>query len=338
MKKKWIFFLFLLPACVSTSGDQPRTPPQIDETTPLKEAVEAAVDFGEDTLRSVQRQISRRKKWDEVGQLLQANILKHHKQWTKVELLNAMNLYVLSQNEKDSLAAPELFKVLVRAESSSVQEAAWELASKLPSSIMAREIESKLTESLLENELDDVLVPKMADAVAANDLNSSYSILKQGLFQKGDVSFARGMTVLDPKKSAEDFLDYLAQAPIEELRQLNLKSVDLFSCMLALQHLLVQPVSVSHPHFDSLFQFAISRNSALAELSRKILDIYFPKYAQSMAFLLARQPTWIQVAFIEKVRSQMTPIMGVFLSELRESTTQKEVIEEIKSVRSELVK
>ena len=51
----------------------------------------------------------------------------------------------------------------------------------------------------------------------------------------------------------------MAKAPVSELRQLNVKSVDVFACMEILRHLANFPMDVSHPKFEHLFLYSISR-------------------------------------------------------------------------------
>lgn len=331
MKLPVIFLAFILNACVSFSGEKEVKVPKIEEKMPLADALSAGIDFGDETLKSVKKLISKRKEWTVAEDILFSNILKHGENWQGMRMINALHLYQQTEGKR----APELFKQMVHSEQGYVQNMAWELAASLPSPKMGVEVEARLTEALADDEVEEVLVPKMAEAVANNRLVHSYTFLRQGLLELGDVAFARAMIVLDARKSAHDFLDYLALAPIEELRQLNLKSVDLFTCTEILQHLMVAEVSISHPHFDSLFNFSVSRNNALGEMARKVLDVYFPKYSQNMAFMLARTPTWMQVAFIEKARNRMNPILGIFLANLKNSTSQKEVIEEINTVKSD---
>ena len=77
----------------------------------------------------------------------------------------------------------------------------------------------------------------MANAVAANQLTDAYTLIREGLMQQGGEEFVNAMIALNPKRASWDFLDYLAQASAEELRQLTLSSVDLFSCVAILKHL-----------------------------------------------------------------------------------------------------
>jgi hypothetical protein len=335
MKKiihKILLFSFLQAGCVSlNSNTEEKKPPKIDDKTSLKDALEASIDFGDETLKAVKKLISKRNEWHKAEIILHDNILKHQDHWSYISLLNAVHLFQLS----DSKRAYQVFKVLVRSERSNVVELGWHLASALPSAAMSKEIEAKLTEALSNDEVSDALTPKMAEAVSNNGLKSSYTLVRQGLMEKSNIAFARAMISLNPKQAAEDFLDYLALAPIEELRQLNLKTVDMFTCTEILQHLMVVEAPVSHPHFDSIFNFAISRNNAMAEMARKVLDFYFPKYSQDLAFMLARMPPWMQVAFVERARTRMTPVVGVFLGDLKGVTAQKEVVEEIDSVKSD---
>ena len=172
---------------------------------------------------------------------------------------------------------------------------------------MAKAIEKKLTQAITDNEISQMYWPKMAESIANNKLIHSYTILREGLNESNHVAFARAMILLKPTQASYDFMNYLAKAPIEELRQLNLSSVDIFSCIEILEHLQRFPVAVTHPRFEHLFFFAISRNTALAELSKKALSRYFPNGNNSLALTLARMPNWVQIAFVEGVRRQLSP-------------------------------
>ena len=96
-----------------------------------------------------------------------------------------------------------------------------------------------------------------------------------------------------------------------------------------LEHLAQHTTPVTHPQFDYLFFYSISRNQALAGLARKVLEPYFAKDRSYLAFRLTQMPKWVQLAFIEGGRRQMTPIFAKFLSELKKNTINQEVIEEI---------
>src|SRR5690606_4760486 len=135
------------------------------------------------------------------------------------------------------------------------------------------------------------------------------------------------------RQASEDFLTYLALAPAEELRQLTLSSVNLYSCMIILKHMTYAPPSVANADFRHLFNYAVSRNNALAELAHAVLENYVPEHTDYLAQLLARQPVWVQMAYLENARRRMTPKVGLLLSELKKVSAQDDVISEIDEIR-----
>ena len=90
---------------------------------------------------------------------------------------------------------------------------------------MAVKLDERLTAMITNNELDEHYYPQMAEAVAANDLRSAYTVVRQGLFTSHDSAFVKAMIAIDARRAIGDFMDYLALAPIEELRQLNLRTI-----------------------------------------------------------------------------------------------------------------
>jgi hypothetical protein len=52
-----------------------------------------------------------------------------------------------------------------------------------------------------------------------------------------------------------------------------------------------------------------------------------------MAMALARMPVWVQVAYIEGARRNMTASKRVFLTELKKLTAQTEVLDELGDVK-----
>jgi hypothetical protein len=213
------------------------------------------------------------------------------------------------------------------------RQLAWQLAADAPSQSMRHEIENYLTESVTENELSLVLIPAMADAVASNRLIESYTVVREGLLIANDIAFARAMIALNPQQASVDFLEYLAKAPVEELRQLTLKSVDVYTCTLILEHFQSYPPPVSNPRIDTLFLFTISRNNALAEMARDVLERYLPRHSESFAFSLSRLPAWMQIAFVERSSNRLTPVISLFLDDLKKATVDKDVIDEISGLK-----
>ena len=61
------------------------------------------------------------------------------------------------------------------------------------------------------------------------------------------------MAHLNPLSAANDFLDYLSLAPVEELRQLAQKTINLYTAQVAFKHFIRYPISINHPKSQILF-------------------------------------------------------------------------------------
>ena len=146
-----------------------------------------------------------------------------------------------------------------------------------------------------------------------------------------NAEFAKTMIKLNPEKARFDFMDYLGRATIEDLRQLNQKTVDLHATLVILNFYKSNDIPLFHPKVGSLFLFSISRNRALAEVATEVLEKETGRYSFELALILARLPQWIQVAFVESQKGEQSTKVGVLLGHLREITPSKQVIEEINS-------
>ena len=324
----WVAAVGLIGCATIDDADGPREAPTITSKTPLPEAIDAALTFGDQTLVQTKRTISRRRQWPKTAVILRQLILKNHEDWSSNQLVNAFALYQASGDPK----ASEVFEAVSRSDRRLGQQLGWYLASQLPSKPMADRIEARLTAAVVDNDLADLYVPYLADAIAANGLRDSYTIVRQGLFVTNHVAFARSMARLDAKAASRDFLGYLALAPIEELRQLNMKTVDVLACTEILTHMIAYPPSLTDVRFPVLFHFSVSRNTALAEMARKVLENYIPEHGQVLASMLIKLPAWMQLAYIERVRRQYSTSDGLFLQEVRKLSAQKDVIDELDRV------
>ncbi|MCB9228139.1 MAG: hypothetical protein H6618_00870 [Deltaproteobacteria bacterium] len=319
-----------LSACASLShqNGSEEEPPEIAHDLPLTEALTAALDHGDITLRKVVRLIGLRKQWPEAGDWVAEEVRQHFSDWSSVRLINAIQLYEATDHPE----AAELFYTLSSSDRHLAQQLAWHLAAARPSRSMRQKIEERLTYAIDRNALKEVYWPEMADAVANNHLTSSYTVVRQALFENNHPRFALSLATLDPARASGDFMDYLALASLEELRQLSLNSIDVFTCMEIFRHFMKHPPSVNHPKFPHLFHYAISRNTALSDMAREVLSGFLPDQNGHLAQMLARMPNWVQSAFVEGSGRKMTPVLGLFLQEFRHTTSQQEVIREIDHV------
>jgi hypothetical protein len=328
MRKVTVLFLLLTVSCVSFNSKKEKELPKITDTMPLKDAIVNAVEFGGPTLSQVNKLIKKRKEWSKAEEYLY-KILLTDNDITASSLINAMELFRASQSSR----APIIFKKFVNDSTLIKRQLAWQLAADAPSQAMGREVENHLTEAVAENELNLVYIPAMADAVAANRLVDSYTIVREGLYFSGDIAFARAMITLNPGQASIDFLEYLAKAPVEELRQMSLKSVDVYTCTLILEHFRAYQPPVSNPRIETLFFYSISRNNALAEMARDVFEKYLPKHSEAFALTLSRLPSWMQLAFVERSSKRLTPVISLFLDDLRKVSADKDVVDEISGLK-----
>jgi hypothetical protein len=312
-----------------SASEEPLKPPQIYANMPLKEALGAAVDFGGDTLESVKRLVKRRSEGAKVGPLMEEDLAAGLDTYEPHQLLNAGNLYATFS----PTMSPELLSKLVRHERPVTRQLGWQLAAIKPSATIAAAVDRELTRAIADGEEGAVLIPQMANAVLANKLKSSYTLVRQGLMANGDEEYAHAMIGLEPARAADDFLPYLAQAPAEELRQLTLASVNLYTCLAILKHLAAYPPSAGNPALEHLFLYAVSRNTALAEMAQNVIETLVPERTDLMAQLLARHPAWVQIAYVEGARRRAGAKTGLLMAELKKATTEQDVAAEIDQIK-----
>ena len=329
----WLSVIALIPAfygCASISSDpqdakKEAVAPAISKDMPLDEALEAAIHFGGDTARQVRKLIVKRKEWPAAEKYLVQAIDDGMIKYENRNLSNAVMLYVSGPVKPSAV----LFRKMVGSGRPLARQLGWQMAGALSGKVMSQAIEQELTRALTEGEETELLIPQMAMAVQANRLVSAYTMVRQGLMTTGHEDFATAMAVLSPERASDDFLDYLALCPAEELRQMSVSSINVLAANVALNHFLKFPPRISHPQLENLFYFAISRNPALSELGGVVTDHLASMYRSQLAMTLSRLPVWAQVAYIETVRRNLTQTRRTFLSELKKTSPQAEVSEEL---------
>ncbi len=323
--------LLFISACKTTESARSAatTEPVIAADMPVDEALKAAINGTGNTVEKVRQLIERRRESAGAAAALEQAITSNLLHYTNAQLINAASLY---QVVSPRLSA-NLFAAMLNSGRPLARQIGWQMAATLPSSEIAAAIDRILSRAVIDNTEEDVLMPQMAQAVQANRLSSAFTLLRQGLMADGDEAYAKAMIALNPYQASNEFMAYLALAPLEELRQLTQKSVNIYTCMVILRHLTVYPVATAHPNYDQLFLYAVSRNNALAELANMVLLNSFPKYRESMAMILARLPTWIQIAYLEHARRNMSPEVSQFLVALRQVSSQSQVLEEIGEIQ-----
>jgi hypothetical protein len=327
----WLTFMavvtVLVTGCATTRPHEKevKIAPQITSQMSTEELVAAATDFGGDTARQARRVIQKRKAWADTEKLVIEILRSKTGVYSNVKMANAMMLY-LSGPVKPSA---ELFRKLVESESTFERQLAWQMAGAMPGKTMQLAIERELNRALLDGDEKDILIPAMGLAVQTNRMTSAYTMVRQGLMTTGAEEFASAMAVLDPHRAVSDFIDYLSTCPPEDLRQISLQSINVYAAQIALRHLIKNLPSLSHPQIEVVFYYAISRNPGLADLGNQIVELLAAKNQRDMAIRLSRLPTWVQIAYIENSRQNMSATKRVFLSELRRTSPQRDVADEL---------
>jgi hypothetical protein len=324
---------FAASACTTGNGrdeaKEPVQPPTIAPDMPLDKALEAGIDFGGETLHDVKRLVKRRHQEAKAGPILLDNLKEGVQSYEHHQLMNSVALFMSTPTP----LPVEMFETLITSGRPLATQLGWQLAAAKPSRALAVAIDKELTRAVDDDDIDSVLLPQMANAVASHKLKGSYTMLRRGLMTKGDEEFAQAMIALDPNRSSEDFLAYLAQAPAEELRQLTVSSVNIYTAIAILQHFKTRPPTVAAADFGTLFLYAVSRNTGLAELAQAVIEGYVPQQTELLAQVLAQHPVWVQIAYLESARRQMNPKVGLLLGELKKASAERDVVEEIDEIK-----
>lgn len=330
LKFFFLLLFFICCNCSSLSTKKQETAPKITHQMTIDAALTAAINYGHPTLEKVKNLIKKRKEQQAALLILQSALLKNTTTWPQEQIQHAFNLY---QNSNPSNTQVNLlFDHLIVQENSYLVKMAWILASNFPSDSLEKKIETILTTAIIDDNLYTIFIPEMATAIAHNNMTNSYTVLRQGLFTTHHLSFAQSMRLLSPQRASADFLDYLALAPLEEIRQLNFSTVNMLVCFEALNHLRHHEAPLGHKNFQSIFKFTTARNQGLAEISGKIIYRYIPNHSNHLALILTQLPTWVQLAYIERIKLNYKPLSNILLAELKKISIQYDVLEELKTI------
>ncbi len=308
--------------------------PQITRDMPMEEAYQDAVQWGADTLSQVKELARERQQMETLRTLSEHDLLHKAENLSPSALLNVAHLYRVSSSKLN----PKVVSSLLSSREPSVRQVGWRLAATKPSAEVARTIDSILEAALSQEREDDILMPDMARAIQENGLKSAYTFLVRGLMVQGSPDYASAMLALDPNKATGPFFDYLAKADLEDLRQLNQKSIDPYTCTVIFRFLTENPLPLNHPALGQLYLFAVSRNRALAEMAYAVLEKQIPENRQVLATLLARSPTQVQLAFIESSQQELSANVRLLLEDLKDMAQQKEVLEELNAPKAPVVR
>ncbi|HYX39524.1 MAG TPA: hypothetical protein VE954_41020 [Oligoflexus sp.] len=316
---------FAAAGCQTLNSGAPVERPQITRDMKLEDAYRNAVAYGDDTL-PVLRELARdRNQTAELHKIAEGDLLQEYDRLPTPVLLNVAHIYRVTGSSMN----PDVLNRMARSRQEAVRRIGWRLAATRPSAEMGRTIETILSEALTKGREGDMLVPEMASAVQENGIKSAYSYLVLGLMQQGAPEYANAMLALDAGKASTPFIDYLNRADLEDLRQLNQKTVNLLTCTVIFRFFSENPLPLNHPGMPILFQYAVSRNRALSEMAFAVLEKHIPDNRLALAVLLSRQPVPVQIAFIESSQRETTANIRLFLDNMKEVAQQKEVIEEL---------
>lgn len=324
LKKVLLIGAFLLSGCQTTQDDKK---PEISKDMPIAEAYGFAKSYGGDIMTKVKELAKERKELPKLAGMTENDLLNNNSSMSFAELSHTTNMYVYSSQK----AEPKVIQALLSAKSPEIRKVGWRLASVKPSPAVVTVIDGILNKALTENREDEILDPDMARALQENEMKNAYSFLERGLSEQGAPEYATAMLALEPKNATPAFLNYLMRADLDDLRQLNQKSVNIYTCTVIFRFLIENPIPVTHPGVPALFLFAVSRNRGLADMANAVLEKQIPENRTQFAMILARLPVPVQVAFIENTQREMTANLRLLLHDLKDHAQNKEVLEELNS-------
>ncbi len=329
MKKLLITLAFagFLSSC-ETMNDDPNEAPEITNSMDFDKAYDLAVKHGKDTLKSFKKRVRHNREWRKLQKRSSYELENKYKTMSVSKLQRVASLYHLITPE----ISPKILKNMLRSPDKGVRKIGLQIAGLKPSPSVAKVLENTLTLAILENREKDFYTEELAHAIA-NEVKSAYSFLKQGLITTGSEEFARALASLAPERAGYDFMEYIGQATVDDLRQLNQTSINVYTCIIIFRFFMDQGLPVAHPEAGKMFAFSISRNRALADMAVLLLESNIPSYRDEFSYILAKQPMSIQMAFIENVVRNPTTNIKLLLSDLKSVTAFSEVREEINSFR-----
>lgn len=304
---------------------------KITSKTPTPRVINIALDKDQKSVEIARKLITVRGDWKKVMPQLENLIVNLPvDQYNNQErILRATRIYLGSTES----ASPVFFKKLLNSDHLFHYKIALLVASNMPSKRIAVALDSYLGKLVVLDDKSRLYNPILANAIVANGLRQSYSLVRSSLMATGHESFAEAMAALSPSKAADDFLNYLAKASVEELRQLTVKSINLIATDVILKHLAQYPASVTHKNFVQLFYYSVSRNQLLSKLAQEALKPQLKKHRVYLATTLARMPAWLQLSFIENMKYDLNRDRKLFASDLRKISINDDIIYEIDSLR-----
>ena len=323
-----IFFVLAISACETMDGSD-ENGPEITKNMNFNKAYKLAVKHGDVTISSFKDRVRANKEWKLLFKSSRKDLLENYNSMEISELQRVASLYHLTT----STISPEILKNLLRSNRAGARKVGLQMAGLRPSPEVAKVLENTLSLAIIENREKVFYTPELAHAVKANNVSSAYSFIKQGLLATGDDEFAKTLSSLSAERASYDFMDYISQATVEDLRQLNQTSINVYTCLVIFRFFLDNELPVAHPQIGKIFAFSISRNRALADMAVLLLENNISSYREEFVYALAKEPMRIQMAFIENAVRSPTSNIKLLLTDLRGVTAFSEVREEINSFR-----
>jgi hypothetical protein len=314
----------LANACQTVDQQNPEKP-EITSGMDLTEAYGLGRNFGGEVMQKVKELAHTRKEIPKLQQLTEDDLVKNSANMELPQLTAIVNTYIFAWQKVN----PSTLRVMLESKSETTRRMAWRMAAMKPSPIIRQTLEQHINRALNEGVEDSLLCPEMALAIKENGMKSEYTFLVRGLETQGNPEYANAMLALDPKQATDPFLTYLMRADLDDLRQLNQKSVNVYTCTVIFRFLMENPLPLTHPGLPAIFMFAVSRNRGLADMANAVLEKHIPESRAAFAAMLSRLPVAVQIAFIENSQREMTANLRLLLSELKDVEQHKEVIEEL---------
>lgn len=331
LKKFLIYFslLVLFVNCKTTSVSNDITSELTQfETYHVEKLLKIAIEKGNPFLNKAKEVIIKRREQQLAQKILENKLMNYSHTWNINYIQNSIILY------KDIVTSInlDLIKTLAFSPSTHVRQLSWILAAYFPSDKMRDLIDQIISIYVNKNAESQIISPYLAIAIEKNKVNSLYSFMKKALLEFQDEAYARTMISLNPMQASQDFLDYLSLATIEDLRQLNQKSINIYTAMLILQHQITYAPSPYSPKFNVLLLYSVSRNQLLSDLAITVIESLINTHKEQIAYLISQMQVWVQIAFIENINRRKNTVLISLLKTLQQITPHKEILAELENI------
>lgn len=324
------FFMISIEGCSTpNSSNKSSEENQFDEEAPLEDNIKLAIETTGITFVKVNKHIKKKNLYAKTNSYAKKYLLDHTEVLNEIRTKRAVHFYKIKNGKPDN----RLIKYLIEHDHLEANKAGWQLASYYPSAGIKKFIEGIISIALVKNSESRLYYQEVAFAILSNKITNVFTFLRQGLLYTGIKAFAQAMAYLLPEKSSNKFMTYLSLATLEDLRQLNQKTIELNTAVFILNHFVKFPPDSDHKNIAHLFYYSVSRNSGLRELSFPILENLILDAKSKLADNLAKLPRWVQVSFVERNKDKSSKVVMLFLQELKTSTPHKEVIDEISRIQ-----